>query len=68
LTTEELVDIPTCNVAEIVHNKWMQASGKRGPDLFVATYDDWVQAFMQMTNYRAYFCGGLLGKAPPKKI
>jgi hypothetical protein len=67
LTTEELADIPTCNLAETMHNKWMQASGKRGSDLFVATCDDWVQAFMQMTNYRAYLCGGPSGKGPSKE-
>ena len=67
LTTAELADIPTCNLAETVHNKWMQASGKRGSDLFVATCDDWVRAFMQMTNYRAYLSGGPSGKGPSKE-
>lgn len=59
-TTEELADIPTYNLAEIMHNKWMQASWRHvsNVDLFVATCDDWVRAFMQMTNYRAYLCGG----------
>ena len=35
---------------------------KRGSNLFVATCDDWVQAFMQMTNYKAYVCGDPFGK------
>ena len=42
----------------------MQASGKCGSDLFVATYDDWVWAFMQMTNYRAYLCEGPFDEGP----
>ena len=67
LTADELADIPTCNLAETVHNKWLQASGKRGSDLFIATTDDWVRAFMQMTNYRSYLCGGLSGTGPSKQ-
>ena len=66
LTADELADIPTCNLAETVHNKWMQASGKRGSDLFVATTDDWARAFMQMTNYRTFLCGGPSGTGPSK--
>jgi len=66
LTPEELADIPTCNLAETVHNRWLQSSGNRGSDLFVATTDDWARAFMQMTNYRSYLCGGASGKGPSK--
>ena len=44
----------------------MQASGKRGSDLVVATTDDWARAFMQMTNYRTFICGGLSGTGPSK--
>ena len=66
LTPEELADIPTCNLAETIHNRWLQSSGNRGSDLFVATTDDWARAFMQMTNYRSYLCGGASGKGPSK--
>jgi hypothetical protein len=67
LTPEELADIPTYNLAETVHNKWLQSSGNRGSDLFVATTDDWARAFMHMTNYRSYLCGGASGKGPSKQ-
>ena len=66
LTPDELVEIPTCNLSETVHNKWLQAFGKRGTDFFVATCDDWIRAFMQMTNYRSYLCGSASGKGPSK--
>ena len=32
----------------------------------MATCDDWIRAFMQMTNYRSYLCGGASGKGPSK--
>ena len=43
--------MPSCNLAETVHNKWLQQSGNRGNDLYVATVDDLVRAFMQMVRY-----------------
>ena len=61
-----MADIPTCNLSETIHNKWLQASGKRGADLYVATCDDWIRAFMQMTNYRVYLNGGLSGYGPSR--
>ena len=38
--------MPSCNLAETVHNKWLQQSGNRENDLYVATVDDFVKAFM----------------------
>ena len=49
--------MPTCNLAETVHNKWLQQSGKRGTDSYVATVDDFVRAFMQMVRYYQYLKG-----------
>jgi hypothetical protein len=66
LTLKELADIPICNLAKTVHNKWLQSSGNRGLDLFVATTNDWACAFMQMTNYRSYLCGWASGTDPSK--
>ena len=63
-SVDELADMPSCNLSETIHNKWLQASGKRGTDLYVATCDDWVRAFMQMTNYWVYLRGGLGASGP----
>ena len=56
-TDFELAKMPSCNLSETVHNKWLQQSGNRGSDLYVATVDDFVRAFMQCTNYYAYLKG-----------
>ena len=60
------MDLPSCNLSEIVHNKWLQTSGKRGNNLFYATCDDSIRAWMQMTNYRAYVKGYASGSGPSK--
>ena len=60
------MDLPSCNLSETVHNKWLQMSGKRGNNLFDATCDDSIRAWMQMTNYRAYLKGYASGSGPSK--
>jgi len=42
---KKLVDMPTCNLSELVHNVWLQQFSKRGAYLYVMTLDDYVQAF-----------------------
>ena len=49
--------MPSCNLAETVHNKWLQQSGNCGNDLYVATVDDFVRAFMQVVAYYQYLNG-----------
>jgi hypothetical protein len=61
-----MLDLPSCNLSETVHNKWLQMSGKRGNNLFDATCDDSIRAWMQMTNYRAYLRGHACGSGPSK--
>ena len=51
---------------QTVHNKWLQMSQKRGNNLFDATCDDSIRAWMQMTNYRAYLKGYASGSGPSK--
>ena len=46
--------MPTCNLAEIVHNKWLQQFGNKMTYLYEATMDDMICAFMQTTHYRAW--------------
>ena len=58
--------MPSCNLSEIVHNRWLQQSGNRGNDLYDATVDDFVRAFMQCTNYYQFLKGGWSGTGPSK--
>jgi hypothetical protein len=67
LNLEEMADMPSCNLSETAHNKWLQQSCNRGNDLFVATCDDKIRAVMQMTNYRAYLKGKASGTSPSKQ-
>jgi len=58
--------MPSCNLAETVHNKWLQESGNCGSDLYIAIVDDFVRTFMQMVRFYQYFkangVGTCLGK------
>ena len=67
LSESELAEMPSCNLAETVHNKWLQQSGNRGNDLYVATVDDYVRAFMQVVAYYQYLNGDRSGTGPGKK-
>ena len=51
LSIDELAEMPSCNLAETVHNKWLQASGNKGGDLDFATVDDYIRAFLQVVAY-----------------
>ena len=35
-TEEELIEMPSCNLVKSIHNKWLQASGNSGDDLYVS--------------------------------
>ena len=59
--------MPSCNLAEIVHNKWLQQSGNRGNDLYIATVDDLVRAFMQMVRYYQFLKGHHARSGPGKE-
>ena len=58
--------MPSCNLAETVHNRWLQQSGNQMMCLYEATVDDLIRAFMQTTNYRTYLKRGRSGKGPDK--
>ena len=58
--------MPSCNLAETVHNRWLQQSGNMMTCLYAATVDDLIRAFMQITSYRAWLKGGTSGKGPDK--
>jgi len=62
-----MADIPSCNFSKTIHNKWLQMSGNRGNNLFDATCDDNIRAWMQMTNYRAFLKGHTCEYGPSKE-
>jgi hypothetical protein len=61
LTESELAEMPFGNLAETVHNKWLQQSDNRGNDLYVSTVDDFVRAFIQVYMYYQYLKGEHVG-------
>ena len=54
MTIKEHVKMPTCNLAETVHNKWLQQSGNKMTCLYEITVDDMIRAFVQIANYQAW--------------
>ncbi len=58
---EEWADMLTCNLAEIMHNIWLEQSRKRYTCLYTMMSNDYVHAFKQSTLYRQYLQGGPLG-------
>ncbi len=56
--------MPSCNLAETVHHKWLMQSGNSMESVYEATVEDLIRAFMQITNYRAWLKGGQSGKGP----
>ena len=58
--------MPTCNLSEIVHNKWQQASGGKISDLYQATLDDYARAALQSLFYFNYLRGGPSGTGPSR--
>jgi hypothetical protein len=63
----ELAEMPSCNLATTVHNKWLQQSSNRRNDLYVATMDDFVRALIQVLRYYQYLKGELIGTGPGKE-
>jgi hypothetical protein len=64
MNIDERAEMPTCNLAETMHNKWLQQSGNKMTCLYEATVDDLIRAFMQIANYRSWLRGGFTGKGP----
>ena len=62
MTIEQRVKMPTNNLVETVHNKWLQQSGNKVTCLYKATVDDMIRVFMQIANYRTWLKGGSDGK------
>jgi hypothetical protein len=67
LTESELAEIPSCDLAKMVHNKRLQQSGNRGTDLYVVTVDDFVRAVIQVVRYYQYLNGERTSTSPGKE-
>ena len=61
LSFEEEATLPTCNLSETIHNKWIQTSGWKMADVYHATVDDFAQAALQSLFYFNYLRGGPVG-------
>ena len=66
LSLDERADMLSCNLAETVHNRWLQQSGNQVTCLYEASVDDLIRTFIQTTNYRTYLKGSRSGKGPDK--
>ena len=67
LTLDELAEMPSCNLAKTVHNKWLQAFENKGGDLYIAVVDDYIQAFLQVVAYYQYLKDGVGGMGPSRE-
>jgi hypothetical protein len=67
LSEDKLAEMPPYNLVESIHNKCKQQSGDRGSDLYVATVDDFVRAFMQCSAYYQFLKGDNPGTRPSKE-
>ena len=59
--------MPSCNLAETVHNKWLQASGNKGGDSYIAVVDDYIRACLQVVAYYQYLKGGVENMGPSRE-
>jgi hypothetical protein len=60
ISSKEEVNISTCNLSTTIHNIWLQQSRKRGACLYVATPNDYICSFRQLTLYYSFLHGGRL--------
>jgi hypothetical protein len=55
---EEEVDMPICNLMEIIHNIWPQQSRGKNAYLYATTLNDYVKTFKQSMLYNVFLHGG----------
>jgi hypothetical protein len=68
LSLEEEAAVPTCNLSETIHNKWLQASGNNMVDLYNATLDNYCRATMQSTAFHNFLKGRGGGFGPDQMV
>ena len=67
LTVDELAEMPSCNLTEIVHNKWLKASRNKGGNLYIAAVDNYIRTFLQVVAYYQYLKGGVGSMGPSRE-
>ena len=67
LIPNELAQMPSCNLVETVHNKWLQAFGNKRDDLYVAIVDNYIQVVLQVVAYYHYLKDGVGGMGPSRE-
>lgn len=50
MTIDERLEIPTCNLAETMHNRLVQQSRNKMTCVYEATMDALIHVFMQIAN------------------
>ena len=60
--------MPTCNLSETMHNKWLQASGNKMVDLYSATVDNYSRAALQSSGYFNFLKVGRSGTGPSTSV
>ena len=58
LFPKEFFTMPSYNLAETIHNKWLQAFSNKSGDLYIVAIDDYIHAFLQVVAYYQYLKGG----------
>jgi hypothetical protein len=67
LTKSKLAKMPSCNLAKMVYNKWLQQSSNCNNDLYVTMFDDLVQELKQVVRYYQYLKGEHACTSPGKE-
>jgi hypothetical protein len=49
---EQWADMPTCSLAETMHNIWLQQLGNCDTCLYITKSNDYIQAFKHSTLYK----------------
>ena len=64
MTMDEHAELPKCNLAETMHNEWLQQSENKMICMYEATVDDLIRAFIQIANYKSWLRRGSTSKGP----
>ena len=62
MSLQECAKMPTCNLAQTIHNKWLQQSKNTMICLYKAPVNDLIHAFMQIVNYESLLTDGTIGR------
>lgn len=54
--------MPLCNLAKIMHQKWLTQSRNKMTCIYEATMYDMIRVFIQISNYCTWLKGGQQGR------